>query len=149
MKNRMGPCMAALAAAIACGTIAIAAQTAPAEGKGAQIDETKLEKRTRAVACAANQNVTLDGVLLDIADAPIQAVGNCKVTIRNSHVKGAAALQLGGNSDVTIENSLIEGAVALQLTDNAGVSIKSSTIRGRIERVGNVKFRDLGDNKWK
>jgi hypothetical protein len=150
MHTRMRVRILAMAATLACGgAIALGAQTATTEGKGAQIDETKLETRTRAVACAGNQNVTLDGVLLSIPDAPIQAVGNCKVTIKNSHVKGAAALQLAGNSDVTIENSLIEGAVAIQLTDNAGVSIKSSTIRGRIEKVGNVKFRDLGDNKWK
>ncbi|HEV3141799.1 MAG TPA: hypothetical protein VGY57_14840 [Vicinamibacterales bacterium] len=150
MTNRTGLRILTSLAALACGgVISLAAQSTPAEGKGAQIDESKLQKRTRAVACAANQNITLDGVLLDIADAPIQAIGNCKVTIKNSHVKGAAAVQLAGSSDVTIENSLIEGAVAIQLTENAGVSIKSSTIRGKIERAGNVNFKDLGDNKWK
>jgi hypothetical protein len=139
--------LATLALAASAG-IALGAQTAPPEGKGAQIDESKLEKRTRAVVCTAGQNVTLDGVLLDIPEAAIQAIGGCRVTIRNSHVKSAAALQLTGSSSATIENSLIEGAVAIQMTDGAGASIKSSTIRGRIERAG-ATLTDLGDNKWK
>jgi hypothetical protein len=132
---------------VAAAAIALGAQTAPPEGKGAQIDESKLEKRTRPVVCAS-QSITLDGVLLDIPDAAIQATGGCKLTIRNSHIKSAAALQLTGSSSATIENTLIEGSVAIQMTDGASASVKSSTIRGRVERAG-AKFIDLGDNKWK
>jgi hypothetical protein len=134
--------------ALAATAIAIHAQTTPPEGKGAQIDETKLEKRTRAVQCVAGQNITLDGVLLDIPLAAIQATGGCRVVIKNSHIKSAAAIQLTDASAATIENSLIEGAVAIQMTDDATASIKSSTIRGRIEKAG-AKLTDLGDNKWK
>jgi len=148
MKDRSGSLMAATLALVASAALALGAQTAPPEGKGAQIDESKLEKRTRPVVCAASQTITLDNVLLDIPETAIQAIGGCKVTIRNSHVKSAAAVQLTGNASATIENSLIEGAVAIQMTDGASASIKSSTIRGRIERSG-ARLMDLGDNRWK
>ncbi|HYM21916.1 MAG TPA: hypothetical protein VEU08_01850 [Vicinamibacterales bacterium] len=151
MTRRIGSRMLAAAAALACGTAITFAQSAPPgskDGKGAQIDDAKLQKRTRAVSCV-NDSVTLDGVLLDASGGvPVQAVG-CTVTIKNSHLKGMGGIQISGMSTVNIENSLIEGTTALQLTDGADVSIKSSTIRGRIQRVGNVKLHDLGDNKWK
>ena len=148
MKRRIGSRILAAAAALACGTAITLAQAAPPEGKGAQLDESRLEKRTRGVMCV-NDSVTLDGVLLDAAaGVPVQAVG-CKVTIRNSHLKGMGGVQISGMSTVSIENSLVEGTTALQLTDGADVSIKSSTIRGRIQRVGDVKVHDLGDNKWR
>jgi hypothetical protein len=145
MTHRFGIALTTLALA---STISLAAQTAPTEGKGAQIDESKLEKRTSAVQCVAGQEIMLDGVLLDIQGAAIQATAGCHVTIRNSHIKSAAALQLTGASSATIENSLIEGAVAIQMTADATASVKSSTIRGRVERSG-ARLTDLGDNRWR
>src|SRR5215470_4918599 len=125
----------------AAGAVLLAATTAAAQGtgakpKGATIDESKLEKRTRAVSCLGD-TVTLDGVLLRIDAVAIAASGSCKVVIRNSHVAGGAiAIQLTGTSTVTIENSLIEGPLALQMTGDVTASVKSSTIRGGSQRVG-------------
>ncbi len=136
---------AAVAALLAGATAS--AQSAP-KPKGATIDESKLDKRTRAISCLSD-TVTLDGVLLRTDAVAIAASGSCKVVIKNSHIVGSAiGIQLTGDTTATIENSIVEGALALQMTGDTVVSVKSSTIRGGSQRVGG-KLEDLGDNIWK
>lgn len=142
--------MSFTAAAMLLASTTAAGQTTAAKAKGATIDETKLEKRSRPVSCNGVETITLDGVLLRVDAVAVAATGNCKVIIKNSHVSSAGvAVQLAGTSAVTVENSIIEGAVAFQLTGDPTASVKSSTIRGGTQRLGDAKLRDLGDNIWK
>ena len=147
MTNQVRSQVAAVLVSLACAGGWALAQT---EVKGAQIDETKLEKRTSKVQCLGNQTVSLVGVSLRLQDVASEAAGGCKVIIRNSHVSGAVAIQLVGPGDVTVENSIIEGTTNwIQMSGSATVSVKSSTIRGGTQRVGGAKLSDLGGNDWK
>src|SRR6184192_1066686 len=102
MTNRTSARVLASMLALACsGAVGVAAQ---GEKKGAQIDETKLEKRPRKVECIGNTTVSLVGVSLRLQDVAIEATGGCKVVIRNSHISGSVAIQLVRPAEVTIEN---------------------------------------------
>src|SRR5262249_5375444 len=63
--------------------------TAPdPSGRGANIDDARLERLTRPVACRAEGTVDLDNVLLRIDGVAVSTVGGCKIHIRNSHIIG-------------------------------------------------------------
>ena len=118
------------------------------DGRGAVIDESRLEQRSRPVACTGDNNVTLSNVLLRVDGVAVQGVGSCDIRIRNSHIIGDVAVQVTGSTNVAIENSIIEGRVALSLTGSADMSVKSSTIRGPVQRIGSTQLKDLGGNVW-
>ena len=118
------------------------------DGRGAVIDENRLEQRSRPVACTGDNNVTLSNVLLRVDGVAVTGVGSCDIRIRNSHIIGDTAVQVTGSTNVAIENSIIEGRVALSLTGSADMSVKSSTIRGSVQRVGPTQLKDLGGNVW-
>jgi hypothetical protein len=129
---------------------ASAAQSSNPSGRGAVIDESRLERRTRPVACKGDGSIDLSDVLLTVDDVAVTSVGSCSVHIRNSHIVGDVAVQSTGGTTVTIVNSIIEGrAAALQLKGAVNMSVQSSTIRGPVQRVGEASLRDLGGNLWR
>jgi hypothetical protein len=124
-------------------------QSADSSGKGAVIDESRLERRTRPISCTGDNSVDLTDVLLKVDDVAIETLGSCVVHIRNSHIIGSTGVKSTGSAAVTIENSIIEGRVALSLTGSVNMSVQSSTIRGTVQRVGSTNLRDLGGNLWR
>jgi hypothetical protein len=115
-------------------------------GKGANIDDARLEQLTRPVSCTATGTENLVGVLLRVDGIAVSTVGGCRIIIRNSHIIGDTAIRAMGSSTVTIENSIVEGRVALQLQGSVNMSVQSSTLRGAINRVGDARLSDLGNN---
>jgi hypothetical protein len=115
-------------------------------GRGANIDETRLEQLTRPVTCRAEGTVDLDNVLLRVDGDAVSTVGGCRIHIRNSHIIGSTAIRAVGSSIVTVENSIIEGRTAFHLEGSVDMSVKSSTVRGEIQKLGSVSLRDLGSN---
>lgn len=125
------------------------APSSDSSGRGAVIDESRLERRTRPVFCKGDNSIDLIDVLLRVEDVAVETLGSCVVHIRNSHIVGNVAVQSTGGTTVTIENSIIEGRVALALKGSVMVSVQSSTIRGAVQRVGATNLRDLGGNLWR
>lgn len=116
---------------------------------GANIDESKLKKRTSAVQCTAIQSVDLDGVLIDVDKVAVQALGQCQMRIKNSKLVGRIALQVTGNATVTLENSILKGVVAIQGTGATVISVRSSTITGTVQKLQSANVEDLGQNVWR
>jgi len=116
---------------------------------GADIDESRLQRRPRAVACVGREVIELTDVLLRADAVAVMASGDCEVRIKNSHIVGSIGVQVAGGGNVTIENSIIEGPVALQLAAGGVVSVQSSTIRGQVQRAGAVTLRDKGGNLFR
>jgi hypothetical protein len=116
---------------------------------GADIDESRLQRRPRAVACVGREVIELTDVLLRADAVAVMASGDCEVRIKNSHIAGSIGVQVAGGGNVTIENSIIEGPVALQLAAGGIVSVQSSTIRGQVQRAGAVTLRDKGGNLFR
>jgi hypothetical protein len=134
------------------GGVAVDPRRAPSPnspGRGAVIDESRLERQTHPVSCKGGNSIDLSEVLLRVEDIAVETVGGCVVRIRNSHIVGDVALQSTGATTVTIENSIIEGRVALALKGSVMVSVQSSTIRGAVQKVGAANLRDLGGNLWR
>src|SRR5262245_28735308 len=119
-----------------------------ASGRGATVDDARLNRQSRPVSCRADGTVNLVDVLLQVDGVVIDTVGGCRIVVRNSHIIGDVALQAVGGSTIVIENSIIEGRVALALQGSVNASVQSSTIRGPVSRKGSVNLRDLGGNLW-
>ena len=118
-------------------------------GEGANIDESKLKRRTDPVQCRGVELVKLDGVLLEADRVAVEALGQCRVQITNSKIVGRVALMTAGNATATVENSIIEGGVAIQVTGTSSSAVRSSTIRGRVQKLQSGAVRDLGQNLWR
>jgi hypothetical protein len=116
---------------------------------GANIDESRLERRKDPVRCIGSETIRLDGVLLEADRVAVEALGKCAVHITNSRVVGRVALQVAGDSNVKIENSIIEGSVAIQASQTATVEAHASTIRGRVRKLQSGEVKDLGENVWR
>jgi hypothetical protein len=119
-----------------------------ASGRGANVDDARLNRQSRPVSCRADGTVNLVDVLLQVDGIAIDTVGGCRIFVRNSHIIGDVALQAVGGSTIVIENSIMEGRVALALQGSVNASVQSSTIRGPVSRKGSVNLRDLGGNLW-
>jgi len=119
-----------------------------ASGRGATVDDARLNRQSRPVSCRADGTVNLVDVLLQVDGVAIDTVGGCRIVVRNSHIIGDVALQAVGGSTIVIENSIVEGRVALALQGSVNASVQSSTIRGPVSRKGSVNLRDLGGNLW-
>jgi hypothetical protein len=128
---------------------ASSAQSSDSGGRGAVIDESRLERRTRPISCIGANSADLNDVLLSVSGVAVESVGGCVVHIRNSHIVGDVAVKATGNTTVTIENSIIEGRLALRLEGGTNVSVQSSTIRGNVQKIGEAGLRDLGGNLWR
>lgn len=114
---------------------------------GATIDETRLKSRTTPVHCAGVERVELDGVLLRVDEVAIEALAECRVHVKNSHVVGRSAVVAAGKTSLTFENCIIEGT--LHLAGSSVTSIRSSTIRGRVRKLQAGEMKDLGQNVWR
>ncbi len=117
-------------------------------GRGANVDDARLDRQNRPVYCKAEGTVNLVNVYLRVDGVAIDIVGGCRVFVRNSHIIGDVALQAVGGSTIVIENSIMEGRTALALQGSVNASVQSSTIRGPVGRKGSVNLRDLGGNLW-
>jgi hypothetical protein len=113
---------------------------------GATIDETRLKSRTTPIQCAGVEKVELDGVLLRGDKVAIQAMAECRMVIKNSHVVGSPAVMAAGKAEITFENCIIEGS--LNLAGSSVTSFRSSTIRGRVRKLQSAETKDLGQNVW-
>jgi hypothetical protein len=112
------------------------------------LDESRLERRGRSVVCKGANSEQLDGVLLRADDIAVESIGDCVVTIRDSHIIGRVGVRAFGSTRVSIVNSIIEGGVALSIEGAANVSVQSSTIRGQVRKFGEARLQDLGGNLW-
>jgi hypothetical protein len=124
-------------------------QSSDPAGRGAVIDESRLERRTRPISCIGGNSEDLNDVFLQVSEVAVDSVGACVVHIRNSHIVGDVAIKGTGSTTVSIENSIIEGRIALQLMGSTNVSVRSSTIQGTVQKIGSVTLRDLGGNLWR
>jgi hypothetical protein len=116
-------------------------------GKGASIDETRLERHA-PVACVGSQVIELTGVVVRTDSVAISSANGCEVRIKDSHIVGPVAVQAAGGT-VTIENTIIEGGrFAVQMAGDSTVSIKSSTVTGDVQRAAG-SFKDLGNNVFR
>ena len=115
---------------------------------GATINENQLQRRTRPVSCFTTEQIDLDGVLLEVEvdRIAIEALGRCRVTVKNSHIIARTAALTAGRASLTFENSIIEGT--FQITQQSVISLRSSTIRGRIQGIQKGQIKDLGQNVW-
>src|SRR5262249_43537261 len=119
------------------------------QGRGAAIDESRLERRNRPIFCVDSNSEDLNNVLLRVEDVAVASDGACEIRIRNSYIIGDTALKITGATNVAIDNSVIEGRVALWLEGSPNVSVRSSTIRGAVQKNGAVNLTDLGGNLWR
>ena len=117
-------------------------------GRGANVDDARLNRQNRPVSCRSEGTVNLVDVLLRVDGVAIDTVGGCRILIRNSHIIGDVALQAVGGATIVIENSIMEGRTAMALQGSVNASVQSSTIRGPVSRKGSVNLRDLGGNVW-
>jgi hypothetical protein len=152
--NRFAFRISAMAIAVSTALAATALQGARAGAQsssqqteaGATIDESRLKRRTEPIGCGTKERVELDGVLLEADRVAIEALGECRVTVKNSRIVARTAVMAGGKASLTFENSIIEGT--LRVTQESVASVRSSTIRGRTQKLQAGKIMDLGQNVW-
>ena len=141
-------------AAVAAGAVALSAcivvppPDAPSEP--APIDDGPALEPHPPVVCQGSENIFLYGVYIETPDNAIEVLGNCDVTIRDSHLRaGGMAIYIAGNGDVRIESSLIEGVrAAVSIHGNGDVFATQSRIVGPTEVLGNGDIEDGGGNEW-
>ncbi len=120
-----------------------------AASEGATLNEATLKTRATPVQCGGVESLHLDGIRLEAERVAVHAIGECRVRITNSHVKGRIAVQAMGAATVTIENSLIEGQTAIQATGTSVSTVSASTVQGRVQKLQQGVVRDLGKNVWR
>ena len=98
-------------------------------GKGGVTVKVGLDGRSgalaprRALRCVDNQELTLDGVVIDGAGPVVQASGNCVLTLKNSVIKD--------NAEVTLVNCTVRAKLAAALTENGALKVQRSVVEGK------------------
>lgn len=95
----------------------------------------------KPIMCERNEQMTLDGVLIETADVAVTAGASCTLTIKNSKIVSTKnfAITPGGSSKVTLENVEVNGKFAsISSGGSANVTVTSSTLRGPLTVGGNA-----------
>lgn len=104
-------------------------------------------KPGKPVMCQRNDNVTLEGVIIETEGVAITTQGNCSLTVRNSKIVStkSAAVQTMGSSTVTFEDTEVIGkSGSIMNAGSAYVTIKRSTLRSTfaVEGSSTVKLEN-------
>jgi hypothetical protein len=110
-----------------------------------QADTKRALKPHPVVVCERNDNITLEGVVIEASkEVAVTSGASCKLTIRNSKIvsTGNFAISLGGSSKVTLDSVEIDGKWASVTSGgSANVTIVSSTLRGPFSVGGSATVK--------
>jgi hypothetical protein len=101
----------------------------------------------KPIVCQRNDDLRLEGIVIETDGVAITAEGNCRLVIRNSKListKSAAVMTMG-SSMVTLENVEVVGKWgSVMNAGSAMVKIRSSTLRGMfgVQGSSTVKLAD-------
>jgi hypothetical protein len=120
-----------------------AAKPAPTETqpKNAKPDALRPHK---PIVCERNEQVTLDGVLIETTGTAVTTGASCTLSITNSKIvsTGSFAITPGGSSRVTFENVEVSGKFAsISTGGSADVTVKSSTLKGPLMIGGSATLK--------
>jgi hypothetical protein len=130
---------------------------APTEAPGDATPEAAATRPTppdpssrAGIVCAGQQEMRLEGKVIDAPGAAITASGQCRLTIVHSTLRGGeVGVRASGSARVVVEDSTVNGGRrAISVSDNATIETRHTSWNGGIEAADHSRVIDQGDNTW-
>jgi hypothetical protein len=130
-------------------TVAPAPGAAPDEAPPAP--PTPPDPGSRAgIVCTGQQELRLEGKVIDTPGAAIAASDQCRLTIVHGRLRGGdVGVRASGSARVVVEDTMVQGGRrAISISDHAVIETRGTAWTGGIEASGDSHVLDQGDNTW-
>jgi hypothetical protein len=128
------------------------AGAAPAPSEAApETPPTPPDPSSRAgIVCDGDQEMRLEGKVVDASGTAVTASGQCRLTIVKSTLRGGdVGVRASGTAHVVVEDSTVGGGRrAISASGDATIETRHTTWNGGIEAADHARVIDQGDNTW-